>query len=96
MEERVRVNADEILEAMAEGWDVDVQHANVRGDLDIREVENWLGLDEDSRSPIGRYLAWAWVFLLPCCILIVSSIYMALLEILIVFTAPISRSCTTI
>ena len=48
-EESVKVSADEVLNAIAEGRDVDIEYAIIEGDLDIDRIADQLGRDEDSK-----------------------------------------------
>ena len=45
----VEVSADEILEAIAEGRDVDVEYADIHGELDVRKVSCRLRRDKANR-----------------------------------------------
>ena len=51
-EERIKVSADEILNAIAEGRDIDIQYAIIDGNLDIKEQEDELRRGEDGRLVI--------------------------------------------
>ena len=51
-EKQVEIKVDEILNAIAEGRDVDIECAIVEGHLDIKEVADKLKRDKDGKSLI--------------------------------------------
>ena len=48
-EKRIEISADEILNAIAEGRDVDIKYAVIEGDLDIRKIGHQLERNEGNR-----------------------------------------------
>lgn len=61
-EQRAKVEADKvhiIMDAIARGWDIDVQYADIEGDLDIRTIVDELEKDENARCIIrGEIKIW--------------------------------------
>ena len=50
--ERIEVRADDVLNAIAEGRDIDVECADIQRDLDIRRIDDRLERDDDDRCII--------------------------------------------
>ena len=48
-EEHTKVSADDVLNAIAEGQDIDIRYADIQGDLVIMKIKDRLELDEDAR-----------------------------------------------
>ena len=55
-EEPIEVSADEILNAIAEGRDVDVEYVVVDGDLDIGKIASRLEQDEMGKTVLRGYI----------------------------------------
>ena len=51
-DQRIEIGADEVLEAIAEGRDVDIEYAVIRGDLNIAKVRDRLEKDERGNAVI--------------------------------------------
>lgn len=55
--ERIEVSADEVLNAIAEGRDIDIEDAVIGGNLDIGKIENRLERNGNDRSVIRGNIA---------------------------------------
>ncbi len=54
--EPIRVEADEVLEAIAEGRDIRIEYAVIDGDLDIQKIKGQLEQDERGRLLLKGYI----------------------------------------
>ena len=51
-EDRTEVTATDVLDAIAKGWDIDIEYADIKGDLDIYTIADQLDQDEHNNLVI--------------------------------------------